>query len=178
MLLVVFLNQLCKTYCSGLGKYWYATQYGKECWCGDESVDIDKYGSATCNYPCAGDPTTYCGGYNAFTAYKTGKIGRSLTKLWTSKLLRLEIWLRCLADLQFCLVSTKQKVICFTLSVAQLEITSKSPQAILRMSVSPKFYAQERLLQLSWYHSLADLSLSRQHIYAFESLLVDRLLRR
>lgn len=64
--------QVCKAHCSSKGKYYYGTQYGSECWCGEEGTDYNKYGSATCDRPCSGDPTTICGGSYAMTVYLTG----------------------------------------------------------------------------------------------------------
>ncbi|CAB1114978.1 unnamed protein product [Ectocarpus sp. CCAP 1310/34] len=47
-----------------------------ECWCGstDEKDDEDlfRHGSATCEYPCAGDEEQTCGGYWAISLYEYG----------------------------------------------------------------------------------------------------------
>lgn len=63
---------MCHSYCADAGYFYYGTQYGSECWCGDEDADFDQYGSATCDLPCAGDPTVYCGGSYAMTVYTVG----------------------------------------------------------------------------------------------------------
>lgn len=43
-----------------------------QCWCGDANSDIYRYGSATCDYPCAGDAEETCGGYAAMSVYEYG----------------------------------------------------------------------------------------------------------
>lgn len=53
--------------------YYYGTQWGEECWCGAEGTEYDALGSATCDRPCSGDPTKYCGGTYAMTVYNVGE---------------------------------------------------------------------------------------------------------
>ena len=43
----------------------YGVQYGHECWCGDH-MDFDQYGAGKCDYRCAGDMHTTCGGCEYF----------------------------------------------------------------------------------------------------------------
>lgn len=56
---------MCSEYCEG--EDFFGIQYGSECWCGSASDDEDvfRHGSATCEYPCAGDDEQTCGGYVA-----------------------------------------------------------------------------------------------------------------
>lgn len=56
---------MCSEYCEG--EDFFGIQYGSECWCGSASDDEDvfRHGSATCEYPCAGDDEETCGGYVA-----------------------------------------------------------------------------------------------------------------
>lgn len=62
--------QVCADYCRRKSPSYtfYATQYGTECWCQDESIDLGG-GAATCDYPCPGDRSVVCGGYDAFSLY-------------------------------------------------------------------------------------------------------------
>ncbi|CAN0104949.1 unnamed protein product [Scytosiphon promiscuus] len=41
---------------------YFAVQYGKECFCGDENEDYAKHGPGLCDMPCAGDSNLICGG--------------------------------------------------------------------------------------------------------------------
>lgn len=52
---------------------YYATQHGTECWCAGEGADPTVNGAATCDYPCSGDGSIVCGGYDAFSLYDLGK---------------------------------------------------------------------------------------------------------
>ncbi|CAM9482338.1 unnamed protein product, partial [Sphacelaria rigidula] len=64
-------NQMCAGYCGADGFAYSGTQYGFECWCGNSS-DYDKHGSSSrCTSPCAGEPTTSCGGKFAMTVSDT-----------------------------------------------------------------------------------------------------------
>ncbi|CAM9098334.1 unnamed protein product [Scytosiphon promiscuus] len=64
--------QMCSAYCEG--EDFFGVQYGSECWCGspDESEDVFRHGSATCDYPCGGDDEQTCGGYWAMSLYEYG----------------------------------------------------------------------------------------------------------
>lgn len=67
-------NEIHRLYlCSG---YTYASvQYGRECWCGNETTSdwfrLDSDGSK-CHYGCAGDSQLICGGYWFQNVYSTG----------------------------------------------------------------------------------------------------------
>lgn len=65
--------QLCSLTCTAKGKKYAGTQYGNECWCGDVGTDYDALGSATCDVPCSGDATKFCGGSFALTVYELGE---------------------------------------------------------------------------------------------------------
>lgn len=41
----------------------------EKCWCGEAGIDYSRHGTATCDFPCSGDPSTMCGGDLAFTLY-------------------------------------------------------------------------------------------------------------
>ncbi|CAM9919517.1 unnamed protein product, partial [Ectocarpus sp. 8 AP-2014] len=45
-------SAVCASFCSDYA--YYGTQYGEECWCGNNS-GYDTYGAATCNMACSGD---------------------------------------------------------------------------------------------------------------------------
>eukprot|EP00752_Nemacystus_decipiens_P015570 g13893.t1 len=64
----------CYDYCVGEGAFLMATQWSKECWCGNSlQVDYDRHGDdAVCEDPCAGDETVMCGGDTAFDLYQIG----------------------------------------------------------------------------------------------------------
>ena len=42
-----------------------------QCWCGEDGIDFDRHGTATCDFPCAGDSSETCGGYFAFSLCST-----------------------------------------------------------------------------------------------------------
>lgn len=54
-------QQLCEQFCRSKRAVVYGVQYGHECWCGDH-MDYDQYGPGQCDYRCAGDMHTTCGG--------------------------------------------------------------------------------------------------------------------
>ncbi|CAM9474079.1 unnamed protein product, partial [Ectocarpus fasciculatus] len=62
---------VCADYCRDQSSSYthYATQYGRECWCQDESIDFRRHGAATCDYQCSGDDSIVCGGFDAFSLY-------------------------------------------------------------------------------------------------------------
>jgi hypothetical protein len=62
--------QRCVEICKQKGFAYAAVQYGESCLCGNS---YGKYGAAdNCNYPCTGDSSQACGGYNANSVYSTG----------------------------------------------------------------------------------------------------------
>lgn len=66
------LDQKCIEDCKG--SEYIATQYGRECWCGDSNTDFDKHGKAVCDYSCSGQgaPGEKCGGEWAMSVYEEG----------------------------------------------------------------------------------------------------------
>eukprot|EP00903_Cladosiphon_okamuranus_P013013 g12142.t1 len=62
--------EVCARHCQEQSSSYthYAMQYGSECWCQDDSLHL-RHGAGTCDYPCAGDSESSCGGYNAFDLY-------------------------------------------------------------------------------------------------------------
>ncbi|CAM9717047.1 unnamed protein product, partial [Ectocarpus sp. 4 AP-2014] len=48
---------------------YYATQWGQECWCQDETIDL-RHGEGTCDYACTGDDSVLCGGILSFSLYE------------------------------------------------------------------------------------------------------------
>ncbi|CAM9558287.1 unnamed protein product [Ectocarpus sp. 12 AP-2014] len=62
-------TEMCEQTC--LGSTYFATQYGRECWCGSASVDYALHGESTdCTYACAGDDDQTCGGFDAANVYR------------------------------------------------------------------------------------------------------------
>ncbi|CAN0458863.1 unnamed protein product, partial [Ectocarpus sp. 12 AP-2014] len=61
----------CATYCARTSpRYtYYATQWGRECWCQDENIDYLRHGDGTCDYECSGDDSIVCGGFDSFSLY-------------------------------------------------------------------------------------------------------------
>ncbi|CAN0373215.1 unnamed protein product [Ectocarpus fasciculatus] len=61
-------TELCEQTC--LGNTYFATQYGRECWCGSAGADYALHGESTdCTYACAGDADQTCGGFDAANVY-------------------------------------------------------------------------------------------------------------
>eukprot|EP00752_Nemacystus_decipiens_P012284 g10890.t1 len=73
---------VCADYCSEQSPSYthYATQWGRECWCQDESIHL-RHGAGTCDYPCTGDDSIVCGGFDSFSLYhmEEGGIPRTPT---------------------------------------------------------------------------------------------------
>ncbi|OCF54481.1 hypothetical protein L486_08030 [Kwoniella mangroviensis CBS 10435] len=62
---------LCLNKCASLGYQYGGIEYGRECYCGnslDNGADLTKT-STLCGTPCAGNPSTPCGGWNALQVY-------------------------------------------------------------------------------------------------------------
>ncbi|CAN0053457.1 unnamed protein product, partial [Scytosiphon promiscuus] len=72
---------VCAAYCLSYGTYqYYATQYGQECWCGAAGTEYDRLGAldmSECAYPCTGDASLDCGGFDSFQAYDIGTLVQS-----------------------------------------------------------------------------------------------------
>lgn len=42
----------------------------EQCWCGNDGTDYNAYGeSDSCDYPCGGDPSEFCGGFLAMSVW-------------------------------------------------------------------------------------------------------------
>eukprot|EP00904_Undaria_pinnatifida_P003872 jgi/Undpi1/13486/HiC_scaffold_8.g03145.m1 len=65
----VMSAEICQGICDSS---YYGTQYGEECWCGDDDTDYDVNGVATCDFACVGNSDEICGGRNAMSVYFAG----------------------------------------------------------------------------------------------------------
>ncbi|CAM9093516.1 unnamed protein product [Pylaiella littoralis] len=62
----------CMDLCSEFKAKYFGVQWGRECFCGAANTNYNRYGTATCDRPCAGDPSLICGGnlaQNVFMVY-------------------------------------------------------------------------------------------------------------
>ncbi|CAN0515697.1 unnamed protein product, partial [Ectocarpus sp. 12 AP-2014] len=66
---------VCADHCRGESPSYtyYATQYGRECWCQEESIDL-RHGEGKCDYQCSGDESIVCGGFDSFSLYSLEKV--------------------------------------------------------------------------------------------------------
>ncbi|CAN0287469.1 unnamed protein product, partial [Ectocarpus sp. 6 AP-2014] len=66
----VMTPTVCADYCRTESSRfaYYATQYGQECWCQEENIDL-RHGEGTCDFPCSGDESIVCGGFDSFSLY-------------------------------------------------------------------------------------------------------------
>ncbi|CAM9203087.1 unnamed protein product [Ectocarpus sp. 8 AP-2014] len=62
-------HEWCMDFCSEFNAKYFAVQWGRECFCGTADEDYDRYGTATCDTPCSGDPSLICGGSLALTTF-------------------------------------------------------------------------------------------------------------
>ncbi|KAM4065728.1 WSC domain-containing protein [Hirsutella rhossiliensis] len=62
----------CAKFCDGF-KY-FATEYGRECYCGNslQQGSVKASNENDCSFPCAGDASEYCGAGNRIQLYKIG----------------------------------------------------------------------------------------------------------
>ncbi|CAN0558816.1 unnamed protein product, partial [Laminaria digitata] len=60
--------QVCAEFCEG--SPYFGTEYGQECFCGADSDDPSRLGEASCTFPCGGDASQTCGGFNAISVYQ------------------------------------------------------------------------------------------------------------
>eukprot|EP00903_Cladosiphon_okamuranus_P006180 g6077.t1 len=61
--------ETCSELCPDDQPY-FATQYGKECWCGDANTVPSTHGDGLCDFACTGNDSELCGGKFALTAYE------------------------------------------------------------------------------------------------------------
>ena len=67
-------NTKCVDYCNKAGFSMAGTEYGGQCYCGNELVGSQKLADSACNTACEGDKAETCGGGWALTIYsKDGK---------------------------------------------------------------------------------------------------------
>ncbi|OLN86890.1 putative fungistatic metabolite [Colletotrichum chlorophyti] len=61
--------EACGAFCEGT-KY-FGTEYGRECWCGNEfgTGSVLAANQKDCSFPCAGDSTQFCGAGNRLSTY-------------------------------------------------------------------------------------------------------------
>jgi Domain of unknown function (DUF1996)/WSC domain len=64
-------NTKCVAYCSDKGFSMAGTEYGGQCFCGNELVGSSKIDESKCNMPCEGNASETCGGGMALTVYTT-----------------------------------------------------------------------------------------------------------
>ncbi|OHF01835.1 WSC domain-containing protein [Colletotrichum orchidophilum] len=59
----------CGAFCEGLA--YFGTEYGRECWCGDEfgTGSALAANQKDCSFPCAGDSTQFCGAGDRLQVY-------------------------------------------------------------------------------------------------------------
>ena len=62
----------CAKFCDGFA--YFGTEYGRECYCGDELQDGSGKAANQndCSFPCGGDGSEYCGAGNRLQLYKYG----------------------------------------------------------------------------------------------------------
>ncbi|CAM9751708.1 unnamed protein product, partial [Sphacelaria rigidula] len=63
--------EFCSIFCGNAP--FYGTEYGRECFCGEDGDNFDRYGqSSSCTMNCTGDDEQICGGSNAISVYYGG----------------------------------------------------------------------------------------------------------
>ncbi|EJD54381.1 WSC-domain-containing protein [Auricularia subglabra TFB-10046 SS5] len=60
----------CVSHCQEQGFQYAGTEFGKECYCGNELYDSAKLSNGQCNMKCAGDGKSKCGGSGSLTVYR------------------------------------------------------------------------------------------------------------
>lgn len=66
------LRSICDLYMIYIIAIYIYISYCSRCFCGAADTDYGRYGTATCDSTCAGDPSLICGGtfaMNIFMAY-------------------------------------------------------------------------------------------------------------
>jgi hypothetical protein len=62
-------NTKCVAYCGAAGFSMAGTEYGGQCFCGDQLVGSSKIDESDCSMPCEGDASETCGGGLALSIY-------------------------------------------------------------------------------------------------------------
>jgi hypothetical protein len=65
-------NTKCVAYCENAGFSIAGTEYGGQCFCGNELVGSSSIDESSCDMPCEGDGSQTCGGGLALSVYTTG----------------------------------------------------------------------------------------------------------
>ena len=65
-------NEKCINRCKSLGFSVAGTEYGGQCYCGNEIVGSEKLDESSCNSTCEGDKSDTCGGSWALSVFSTG----------------------------------------------------------------------------------------------------------
>jgi len=76
-------NTLCINHCKSKGFALAGTEYGGQCYCGNELVGSEKLDESLCNMPCEGDAKETCGGgwsLSVYSADGTAKLGAANAK--------------------------------------------------------------------------------------------------
>ncbi|KAJ9154717.1 WSC-domain-containing protein [Pleurostoma richardsiae] len=74
-------NDKCVTYCQGKGFSLAGTEYGGQCFCGDELVSVQLQDESLCSATCEGDASAVCGGDWSLSVYSTdGTVKSSAAK--------------------------------------------------------------------------------------------------
>ncbi|KAG5982747.1 hypothetical protein E4U55_001440 [Claviceps digitariae] len=64
-------NKNCVAYCKRAGFILAGTEYGGQCYCGNELLGSERIDDSKCNIACEGDKTSICGGSWALSVYST-----------------------------------------------------------------------------------------------------------
>ena len=71
-------NTKCVAYCGAAGFSMAGTEYGGQCFCGNELVGSSKLDASSCDMPCEGDDSQTCGGGMALSVYTSSSKKRSI----------------------------------------------------------------------------------------------------
>lgn len=47
----------------------WLSSFSLKCWCQDQNIEL-RHGEGTCDFPCSGDESIVCGGFDSFTLYE------------------------------------------------------------------------------------------------------------
>jgi hypothetical protein len=62
-------NSKCIAYCGAAGFSMAGTEYGGQCFCGDQLNGSNKLAESECSMPCEGDASETCGGSMTLSVY-------------------------------------------------------------------------------------------------------------
>lgn len=75
-------NEKCVSHCKDAGFILAGTEYGTECFCGNELVGSEKVDDSECSMPCSEDSADTCGGHWALSVYsETGEASLKSAKV-------------------------------------------------------------------------------------------------